>query len=31
MSIMAWQILRRLPKPIVLLLLFFLMAATVRA
>jgi hypothetical protein len=31
MSIMAWQILRRLPKPIVLLLLFFLMAATARA
>jgi hypothetical protein len=30
MSIMVWQVLRRLPKPLLLALLFFLLAAVVR-
>jgi hypothetical protein len=31
MSIMAWKIMRRLPKPVLLLALFFLLAAVARA
>ena len=31
MSIMVWQILRKLPKPLLLLLSLLLLAATVRA
>jgi hypothetical protein len=31
MSIMVWTILRRLPKPLLLMLTFFLLAAVVRA
>jgi len=31
MSIMVWKIMRRLPKPLLLLLLFFLMAPFARA
>ena len=31
MSIMVWKILRRLPKPLLLVLLFFLLAAVARA
>jgi hypothetical protein len=31
MSIMAWKIMRRLPKPLLLVLLFFLLAAVARA
>ena len=31
MSIMAWKLMRKLPKPALLVLLFFLMAAVVRA
>jgi hypothetical protein len=31
MSIMVWKILRRLPKPLLLLALFFLLAAVARA
>jgi hypothetical protein len=31
MSIMVWQILRRLPKPLLLVALFFLLAAVARA
>ena len=30
-SIMVWQILRRLPKPMLLVLLFFLLAAVARS
>jgi len=31
MSIVVWKIIRRLPKPLLLILLFFLMAAVWRA
>jgi hypothetical protein len=31
MSIMIWKILRRLPKPLLLVLLFFVLAAVARA
>jgi hypothetical protein len=31
MSIMIWKILRRLPKPLLLVLMFFLLAAVARA
>ncbi len=31
MSIMVWKVLRRLPKPLLLVLLFFLLAAVARA
>jgi hypothetical protein len=31
MGIMVWQVLRRLPKPLLLALLFFLLAAVARA
>jgi hypothetical protein len=31
MSIMVWKIMRRLPKPMLLVLLFFLLAAVARA
>ena len=31
MSIMVWKILRRLPKPMLLVLLFFVLAAVARA
>ena len=31
MSIMVWKLMRRLPKPLLLVMLFFLLAAVVRA
>lgn len=31
MSFMVWQIMRRLPKPLLLVLLFFLLAAVARS
>jgi hypothetical protein len=31
MSIVVWKVMRRLPKPLLLLLLFFVMAAVCRA
>ena len=31
MSIMVWTVMRKLPKPLLLILLFFLLAAVVRA
>jgi hypothetical protein len=31
MSIMVWQVMRKLPKPLLLIFLFFLLAAVARA